>query len=396
MAYTVSFRGPGFSYRDYVYFLDQVEQAKRRGETRIEADFRSVEFCWPDGMAPFVAAVGYFVSSGLVINVALPLSESLVEYWQLAGWLDGIKDTGHIPSRGHTYVPLTPYSSADEIHAFLNGALDIVSTTQAFSQGVLNAFEWSFYEISDNVLLHSDTPRPAWLQLTSYPDKQQVEFVIVDTGQGIRASLSEFFPDLTSDQQAVELAVQKETTRNREIGQGNGLSGTVGIATGANGWMNLHSGHGQLRWLEDQHYTGPSSYHPGTLVTVTLPTHRPLDISAALWGHVPVSGLEMRYVTGEGIVFVVREEASNFGNRHTGERLRIKLGNLAEMHPDEPVVVDFDGIEVMSASFADEFVAKLVKDLGVMRFFARYRLSGLSDFTATMVDQVIAQRLAVK
>ncbi len=362
----------------------------------MEANFYSVEFCMPDGMAPFVATVSHLVKSGYHVDIVKPRKEELVDYWKLAGWLDGIVGTGHVPSQGSTYVPLTPYTEADEIHSFLNRALDIVARTQAFSEGVLTAFEWSFYEMSDNVLLHSGLSEPAWLQMTSLPEKQQVEFVVVDNGRGIRASLSEYFPDLNSDLEAVELAVKRGTTRNRDIGQGNGLSGTLRIASAASGWMNLHSGRGQLRWLEDNRYASTAHNHPGTLVTVTLPTHKPIDLSRALWGYVPTTSFESRYVTGSGILFVIKEEASNFGNRSTGERLRLKLSNLAQLHPDEAVIIDFEGVEVLSASFADEFVAKLVKELGVMRFFGRFRFKGLSQFAATTVDNVIAQRLSVE
>ena len=101
------------------------------------------------------------------------------------------------------------------------------------------------------------------------------------------------------------------------------------------------------------------------------------------------------YLTGDGILFVVSSEASNFGNRSTGEKLRRKLQNVAELHPDEPVIIDFEGVDLLSASFADEFIAKLVRNLGVIQFFGRYRFKGLSRFATATVDQVIAQRLGV-
>lgn len=393
MAYTISFRGPSFGYTDYVYFLSQVEYAKIRGESRIEASFDAVEFFYPDGMAPFVAAVNYLTNRGFSVGVSEPRTSEMLDYWEHVGWLNGIRGTGRVQRRGSTYVPLTPYTTAEDIHEFLNFALDIVSTTQSFPEGVLDAFAWSFYEISDNVLQHSKSQEPAWLQMTSYKKTKKVEFVVVDTGRGIRASLSESIPDLVSDQEAVARAVEKGITRSRE-GQGNGLSGTLRIASGAHGWMNLHSGRGQLRWMEEQVHQGTTSDHPGTLVTVTLPTGQPIDVSEALWGHTPIPEMS-HYLTGQGILFVVRSEASHFGNRSTGEKLRHKLANLAVLHPDEPVIIDFEGADLLSASFADEFIAKLVKSLGVLQFFGRYRFKGLSRFATATVDQVIAQRLGV-
>lgn len=95
---------------------------------------------------------------------------------------------------------------------------------------------------------------------------------------------------------------------------------------------------------------------------------------------------------GSGIRFALGS-ATNFGNRSTGERLRLKLKNLADLHSEEAVIVDFMGVDGMSASFADEFIARLVKKLGSTRFFGRYRFVNLSGFAATTLDQVIAQRL---
>ena len=396
MAYDIRFNGPAFRYADYVYFLQKVERALSLGESRIVVNFDSIQFFYPDGMAPFIATTLRLINEGLSIGYTEPQNYKLYQYWESSGWDDGINNTKRILPARSTYVPLTPFTNAEDIHDFLAKAREVLATTEVFPEGVLTAFEWAFYEISDNVLEHSNSKEPAWLQMTSYPDKQRVEFVVVDTGIGIRESLSESIPDLESDLHAVERAVEKEITRNREYGQGNGLSGTLKIASNAKGWMNLHSGRGQLRWMENYLSQKTVSNHPGTLVTVTLPTHNPIDVSEALWGHDPVPAFESQYVTGEGVLFVVRNEASNFGNRFTGEKLRLKLRNIAEINSQKGVIIDFEGVDVMSASFADEFIAKLVRELGATSFFGRYQLRGLSRFAARTIDQVIAQRLAVE
>lgn len=393
MAWMIHFRGPKFTYMDYVYFLDQVCRARLQGHDRIEVSFDDVDFFYPDGMAPFVATVNHLTASGVSVGVVEPPSVKLREYWSAVGWLDGIRGTPMASRRGGTYVPLTPYTNAEELNAFITHALDVLSRTQAFPEGVLTAFEWSINEIADNVLVHADSPEPGWLQLTSYPDAHKVEFVVVDTGRGIRSSLSEGRDDLVSDEQAVSVAIEKGTTRNREVGQGNGLSGTLRIVSGAAGWANIHSGTGQIRLLEGDLHSGSVASHSGTLVTVTLPTQSPIDVSEALWGHVPTPAFETEFVDDSGVTFVVGSQATNFGNRATGERLRLKLKNIADMYPTEAVTVDFEGIDLMTSSFADEFIAKLVRELGSVRFFGRFRFANLSQFAATTLDQVIAQRL---
>ena len=49
---------------------------------------------------------------------------------------------------------------------------------------------------------------------------------------------------------------------------------------------------------------------------------------------------------------------------------------------------------MISASFADELIARLVLEIGVTRFFSKVRLVNLSDLARRTVDAVIAQRLA--
>jgi hypothetical protein len=149
--------------------------------------------------------------------------------------------------------------------------------------------------------------------------------VVVDTGRGILASLKEAYPTLSNDEDALRLAVQKGITRNRQYGQGNGLSGALNIAQAAKGWLNLHSGSGLLRWAESELQSRRISLHVGTVVTMTLPVREPIDLSEALWGRAPLPAFEASHLSDEGVVFTVREEASGFGNRATGQYLRTRL-----------------------------------------------------------------------
>ena len=97
----------------------------------------------------------------------------------------------------------------------------------------------------------------------------------------------------------------------------------------------------------------------------------PLDVADALWGHEPVSRLEMAHATDGTIVFSVREKSIGFGSRASGVETANKLANLLIEMPDERIAVDFEGVDVASASFVDEFLAKLVKRYGVAAFKSR-------------------------
>lgn len=383
-----------FGYSGYLHFLNVVRAGIDRGERSFVVNLSDVPFFYPDGMAPLVATILALRNRGCEFDVESPDDKDLSGYWATVGWSQALAGQGPPSPRSGSYLPLTWFRDYEEANDLISASLNILARSAQFPAGVLQAFEWSLNELTDNVLVHARVDQ-GWMQLTNYPDAQKVELVVVDTGIGILESLREGYSDLASDQSAVELAVQKGATRNREVGQGNGLSGVVKITVEANGWANLHSGEGRvlIRSGELSEQRGP--YHSGTLVSVTLPTHDPIDLSRALWGHVPTPAFELGYLEEAGIEFRLVEEATNFGNRQTGQSLRNKLANLMNMFPGEAIAIDFDGVEIVSASFADEFIAKLVADMGSVRFFGRVRLRNMNEFISDTLDRVIEQRLGV-
>ena len=58
------------------------------------------------------------------------------------------------------------------------------------------------------------------------------------------------------------------------------------------------------------------------------------------------------------VTFSFREYGENLGTRPLGKRVREQLMPLLEQ--DERVVLDFTGVNVVSNSFADEWIAKLL------------------------------------
>ena len=61
------------------------------------------------------------------------------------------------------------------------------------------------------------------------------------------------------------------------------------------------------------------------------------------------------------VEFKFIEYGTDFGTRDMGQKLREKL--LPLINGDEKVVLDFTGVNVVSNSFADECIAKLLLDI---------------------------------
>lgn len=404
---------PIIGFGEFCQFLERVEQLPEK--SRVLLDMGDVHFAHPSGMAPLVANVRRLTERGGLVDLVLPEDEFLASYFKKAGWIDGLEGT-HLPLRlggpRDTYIPLVSYSTHEELNPIINEALRHFSRRFSFQRGVLDGLEWALNEVADNVLIHSGGAR-GWLQLAQQPSKGLIEIVVADCGRGILNSLREGHPEIKDDEAALELAIEKGVTRNPNVGQGNGLAGTLRIAMAAKGYVNLYSGAGLLRFLQpgveesSQHsrssqngdtgrlYTQQAPFLQGTVITLTLPTTKEIDVASALWGRTTTTMFETEYVSesGQEIIFQVAREASGFGNRPSAMPLRNAVENLLRQFPSQKLIVDFSGVNLVSASFADEFVARLAKSLGIVTFFQRVSIVGMNDLVRRTMDAVIEQRL---
>jgi anti-sigma regulatory factor (Ser/Thr protein kinase) len=359
---------------------------------KLEIDLSAPHFFGPTGMVPLIALVDDLCRKGWNIDV-VPPGARLGSYWKKAGWIAAIEgSTPPEPESMTTFTPLASYTSFKELNQCTSSIIDVLSKVAEFNKGVLGAVEWCLNEIADNVLVHAGGAK-GWIQLIARPAVHNVDLVVVDRGAGILHTLQEGYPDIRTDEEALRLAIAQGVTRNKAVGQGNGLAGSLRIAQVAHGYVNIVSGSGNLRLFDDGRIMDVS-LHPyeGTIVTITLPTGSPIELGQALWGH-PVNAFEYSHVTQEGIYFSLEQEASGYGNRGSGEELALKLRNIMNQFPDESVILDFAGVDTPSASFLDEFLAKTIKREGVTSFFSRFQFRNMSPFVRQTADAVIEQRL---
>ena len=68
----------------------------------------------------------------------------------------------------------------------------------------------------------------------------------------------------------------------------------------------------------------------------------------------------------------------NLGTRQLGEKVRLQLLNLIK--ETDRVVLDFSGVSVVSNSFADECLAKLLLSMSLDELKQRTTFRGLNEF----------------
>jgi len=91
--------------------------------------------------------------------------------------------------------------------------------------------------------------------------------------------------------------------------------------------------------------------------------------------------------------FPLSDEASSFGNRPTAVKIRNKIENLLVSAPGDVLVIDFQGIDLIASSFADELFGKLVIALGFVGFMSRIRIVNINKFCRGIIDDVVQSRI---
>lgn len=90
------------------------------------------------------------------------------------------------------------------------------------------------------------------------------------------------------------------------------------------------------------------------------------------------------------VTFCFRDFGENLGTRQLGQQAREKLIPLLE--GDERVVLDFTGVDVVSNSFADECIAKLLLTMPLAELKARTTFRGLNPLASESVLTALRRR----
>ena len=90
------------------------------------------------------------------------------------------------------------------------------------------------------------------------------------------------------------------------------------------------------------------------------------------------------------VTFSFRKYGENLGTRPLGKRVREQLMPLLEQ--DERIVLDFTGVNVVSNSFADECIAKLLLTMPLSELKSRTTFRGLNPIASESVLTALQRR----
>jgi hypothetical protein len=289
------------------------------------------------------------------------------------------------------------FDSADDIYLLINSFVNELSRIIVCEKGVLEGFEWSINEVLDNVLQHSGKSF-GYVMGQVHPKSKHFVFCVYDTGQGIYSSLlssAVFTPK--NPVEALMLAVKEGVTRDKKIGQGNGLWGLHQIVGENTGILNLTSNSACYNLTNNEFKTFDHvpelPFDNGCIVDFQLDYDKEISISKALGGYEPVNSKLESFEDDIGnIIIALHDIESGVGTRKSGERIRNELINIYKQS-SKNITLDFENINIISSSFADELMGKLVTEFGFYGFNNIFKLKNMNSNVQSIVQRSVAQRM---
>ena len=393
------------AHREFLYCLsDGIE----RGYEDFVLDFAACERAYLWGMLPVLADVDRLRREHASFEVVLPKDESCRRLFQNTNWAHYLDPARHqkvhsdLVYTGHgRHVPAHRFTDGTTQKALVDASLDVLIKNLRLDRISFRALEWSLNEITDNVLNHAESRDGGLVQVNTFSQEGlRVEIGVADSGQGVLKSLQQGHSHLRTDEDALHEAMKPGTTRDPQVGQGNGVWGTMSIAKASGGSFEIISGSAELKVSQDDvrpYRRSPRLRFHGTFVRADFR----LDSGATFEDVLGVPGsrpdlIEIAYETDDGDALLLRldRESSGFGTRWAGRELRTKCRNLLDAAPGKPLLLDWEGIALVSSSFADELMGKLFVELTPLVFAARVRSKGMEPLVRGLVDKAILQRAA--
>lgn len=375
----------------------------KMGYPDVILNFRSTVMSAPEFMLALCDNIYGYRENGVGFSIIMPDNENHCRLYKNTNWAHYLNPTQFSKSnfRGHSQVPATLFCKPEEqFHAVNSIVKVILSSIEGIDRGDFAAFEWAINEITDNVLVHTK-PSRGFVQVSKFhKGNKKISFVVCDSGGGIPKTLRESLPIITSDPDALTEAIKEGVTRDKSIGQGNGLFGSYQICTESGGEFKIRSGHAILEASKSSMRTNVIKIpYKGTIIVSEIDFSMPKVLEKALkFGgevHKPWTRIEKQYEdeNDDLLIIFIKEEAKSFGSRPAGTPVRKTIKNLMHMHPGHKVQVNFEGVEIISSSFADEVFGKLVMQISIEEYQKRIQVKNVNETIVSLIDKAISQRI---
>lgn len=354
---------------------------------------------FPNTAVPVCAALHYFARiEGIEITIDSPnqLLSSI-------GFINPLKlkTRDDITNQGGVLNKVWEFEDSNQVAWLVDDFKMELSRIDQFEKGVLRALDWCLNEVMDNVFGHSRV-KNGFVMGQIHRTSKHVAFTVFDYGVGIFNTLrdSKFKPKSVSE--SIKISLLEGVTRDTASRQGNGLYGLKEMIRLNRGRLTITSSSGRYFFDGDREelidgLSYISNSNGCTMVGFQLDYNNPIALNEILFRGRSYDFLDlnlqmMETITGETL-FRIIEHSDSFGTRDAGLKMRNEILNIIKQ-ADTTIILDFEGVDIVSSSFADELLGKLVVSLGFFGFNKLVKMKGMNPDLQAVVQRSVGQRMA--
>lgn len=378
-------------------FIKAMNDGRKKGYDDFQINFSEINSAFPNAVTPIAGILDYFKNDGVTFEFS-----GVPQILSLNGILKpSVYKKGSTTTKTNVLNKVWKFSNSEDVAKIVDAYISELQKSARFHKGMLDSIEWSLNEVMDNVIQHSNISS-GYVMGQLHNKRKYIAFTVFDLGQGIYNSLrqSEHAPRNPID--AITLAIKEEVTRDKKIGQGNGLYGLHSIVKQGKGRLVITSGSGSyiyndgnVRTFDKIPFLSVSS--PSTIVDFQLDYAVDLSLDKALvfkGKQYNIVNLRLENFEDEtgSIVYKIKDHAEGTGTRESAIRVKNEIFNILIENPKK-IILDFSGVAVISSSFADELIAKLLLELGFFQFNNIVRIKGLDSSQQNILQRSVIQRL---
>jgi anti-anti-sigma regulatory factor len=291
------------------------------------------------------------------------------------------------------------FSNSDEINQLVTSFTASMRRTVVCEEGVINGVIWATNEVMDNVIQHSGIGRGFVLAQLS-KSNNRLNVCIYDYGYGIYKTLSasDFKPKSAVD--AISLCIKEGVTRDKKIGQGNGLWGLYNITSQNEGSLAIISAKGGVFFSKHGEIAKISNdivilnrLNQSTTISFSLNLDKEISLKDAIHGDY-VTDMFIEKIKGDfgEIIYKIADGGSGTGTRESGLRMKNELLNIYNANKTK-IFIDFAKVSIISSSFADELIGKMIDEIGFYQFQSIFQIVNMNKSIQLIFEAALKKRL---
>ncbi len=287
-----------------------------------------------------------------------------------------------------------------QVAALTQVYINAISRSSECAEGIISSLIWCLNEAMDNVLLHSGCSS-GYIMVQFHPSTKHIAICIFDYGVGIFETLKNTKHKPTCTLDSLSLCIQEGVGDGK--GQGNGLFGLYQIVKENNGRLTITSKDASII-LKNNNPLQKFSNLPilensngCTIIDFQLDLGNDIDIKSVFRSIGGFDGFDIRLDNmlddNNHYIYDVYKNCTGTATREAGKLSYNDVINTAR-RLKVPIVIDFTNVQNVSSSYIDEFIAKMVINIGFCKFNQLFKLFGMNETVEHLCNRSVFMRIS--